>query len=249
MVIRLKEPSMYQRNCPQCNEIIVYTNKYYYNNSVKANRKCRKCGDINGNKTKWSDPNIREKMIKNNKRFSGKTHSEQTKQEMSNSRKGELHPMYGKHINEKTKRALSIANKNKVFTDEYRQKLSLALKKRKLTEEHKQNISLGIRKYIIDCFPSGPIYNKTACKIFDEINKEMGWNGRHAENGGEFCIKELGYWVDYYEPTLNLVIEYDETRHKYKIEKDKKRQVEIETLLRCKFFRLPENTDWRQILK
>ena len=35
----------------------------------------------------------------------------------------------------------------------------------------------------------------------------------HAENIGEFCIKELGYFLDYYEPNLNLVIEWNEKQH------------------------------------
>ena len=65
---------------------------------------------------------------------------------------------------------------------------------------------------------------------------------RHAENGGEFYIKELGYWVDYYEPNLNLVIEWDEPHHKKQIKKDMYRAKEIIKETGCKFFRIDEET-------
>ena len=80
----------------------------------------------------------------------------------------------------------------------------------------------------------------------------MQWDGQHAENGGEYCIKELGYWVDYYEPTLNLVIEYDEPYHSRKINqiKDLARQKEIEEYLGCKFYRIKQGEEnlWRTII-
>ena len=61
-------------------------------------------------------------------------------------------------------------------------------------------------------------------------------------NGGEFYIKELGYWVDGYDKDKNVVIEIDEKRH-FDIngnlhKKDIKRQDEIMDLLKCKFIRL-----------
>ena len=64
----------------------------------------------------------------------------------------------------------------------------------------------------------------------------------HAENGGEYHIKELGYWVDGYSPTKNIVIEYDEEYHftkngRYR-KKDIQRQLEIEKFLNCIFIRI-----------
>jgi len=98
-----------------------------------------------------------------------------------------------------------------------------------------------------------PNYSKDACELFDEINRELSWNGQHAENGGEFFIKELGYWVDYYEPNLNIVIEYDDKSHnlKSKKERDARRQQEIEQHLGCKFYRIPFNrkAGWKKIIQ
>lgn len=96
-----------------------------------------------------------------------------------------------------------------------------------------------------------PFYNSDACKLFDQINEELGWNGRHAENGGEYHID--GYWLDYYEPTLNVVIEYDEPHHYVNeklSEKDVIRQTTIEEKLKCKFYRIKssEEDKWKEIL-
>jgi hypothetical protein len=59
-------------------------------------------------------------------------------------------------------------------------------------------------------------------------------------NGGEFYIKELGYWLDRYDVNLNLVLEYDEKGHKYKKEKYMIRENEVKMFLKCNFFRIRE---------
>ena len=71
-----------------------------------------------------------------------------------------------------------------------------------------------------------PNYNINACKIFEKLEKDIGLNGMHALKGKE---KRIGrFWVDYYEPIKNIVIEYDEPHHFNKNgelkEKDKYRQ-------------------------
>lgn len=49
----------------------------------------------------------------------------------------------------------------------------------------------------------------------------------------------LKYYIDYYIPSLNIAIEYDENNHKYyTYEQHKGRQIEIERELGCKFIRL-----------
>lgn len=95
--------------------------------------------------------------------------------------------------------------------------------------------------------PFSPGFNINACEIFDKINETFGWNGVHALNGGEH--KVLSYFVDYYEPKLNLVIEYDEKYHKYHKEKDIVRQEKIVEQLKCDFIRVQEGEDWEDILK
>jgi very-short-patch-repair endonuclease len=77
----------------------------------------------------------------------------------------------------------------------------------------------------------------------------LEWKGYHALNGGEYHIKELGYWMDYYEPSINLVIEYDELHHTRRTEKDARRQREIEDYLQCRFGRINENTPFEDVIK
>jgi hypothetical protein len=63
---------------------------------------------------------------------------------------------------------------------------------------------------------------------------------QHAENGGEFHIKELGYWVDGYSKEKNIVLEYYEPFHQNQVERDKRRKQEIIEHLRCQFIEIKE---------
>ena len=122
------------------------------------------------------------------------------------------------------------------------EKMRAKLKGRTLSIEHRRKIRLGVIKARSKHQKLYPNYSPEACKLFEKINKELKLNGQHAENGGEYLIKELGYWVDYYEPDLNLIIEYDEAHHfnaQGKLrERDKRRQREIEKKLNCIFIRI-----------
>ena len=49
--------------------------------------------------------------------------------------------------------------------------------------------------------------------MYDIANEIFGWKLRHAMNGGEYYIKELGYWVDGYDKENNIIYEFDEHQH------------------------------------
>lgn len=112
-----------------------------------------------------------------------------------------------------------------------------------LSKEHKKKIRKSHIKRLRN-EDIRPKYNRKACNLFDKLNKTFGWGIRHAENGGEKYV-DCGFWVDGYEPKLNLVIEYDESHHfrvdKLK-EKDIKREQKIKNELDCKFVRIREET-------
>lgn len=80
-------------------------------------------------------------------------------------------------------------------------------------------------------------FNPIACKIIDEYGDKFGYNFQHAMNGGEYHIKELGYFVDGYDKENNVVIEYYEPRHyrRQNLIRDMRRQTEIIDYLKCKF--------------
>lgn len=136
----------------------------------------------------------------------------QWRKKFSKNRIGSKNPKYGKKDSSKTRR-----------------------KKRLAAIKH-------IKRRIKNGGQLTPGYNLDACKLIDEYGKEHGYNFQHAENGGEFYIRELGYWLDGYDKEKNTVIEVDEKHHYNKdgklSEKDINRQIEIENFLKCKFLRV-----------
>lgn len=123
---------------------------------------------------------------------------------------------------------ISKTNKTRIFDDTTIKKMRISAIKR--IEKHKLN-----GKQLI------PSFNPDACLIIDEYGKKNGYNFQHAMNGGEYHIKELGYWVDGYDRDKNVVLEIDEKRH-FKNgnlkKKDINRMNEIKKFLNCKFIRL-----------
>ena len=117
-----------------------------------------------------------------------------------------------------------------------------------LPEEMKEKQRIGAINYIKrtkgDCKPR---YSIKACKYINKLNEKNNWHLQHAENGGEFQIG--GYFVDGYDKDLNIVFEYDESRH-YKdwrnnelTDKDINRQNFIISKLNCEFWRYNEKLD------
>jgi hypothetical protein len=87
-------------------------------------------------------------------------------------------------------------------------------------------------------------YNPIACKYFDTLSKEKGWDLRHAENGGEVVIN--GYFLDAYDEKRNIVVEYDEPHHYVNgslKKKDIDRMNRIIHHMGCKFYRYNERTN------
>jgi len=130
---------------------------------------------------------------------------------------------YNKNGNKGTFKEGHKLNQNKIHSEETKNKMSL---------KHRINRSLLIQGTI-----QFPNFNPKACYIIEKYGENNGYNFQHALNGGEFYIKELGYWVDGYDKEKNVVIEYQEKHHLHPkhIEKDKRRKEEIIKILKCKF--------------
>ena len=71
----------------------------------------------------------------------GKHHSAETCLKISESHKGENHPMFGKHHSAETRKKLSEARKGKHHSDGTRLKMSAALKGRNHSDETRQKMS------------------------------------------------------------------------------------------------------------
>lgn len=204
------------RNCPVCRIEVIYSRKYSLNRAVRLHRKCKSCVQ----KGKKHSEEIKQKIHENHSRYwLGKTFSEEHKRKLSanNSRY-----WLGKNQSEEHKRKLNEAKTGK--------------KRAPFSTEHKKNIRLA---RIADMEKKHgqihPNYNPEACKLIEEYGKQHDYSFQHAENGGEFHIKELGFWVDGYDKEKNVVIEVYEPKHSNTVKKDKQRQQEIEEHLGCEF--------------
>ena len=151
------------------------------------------------------------------------------------SKKGKNNPQYGR-----------------IYTEEERKHYGKLVKNSpKYQEFHKSGRSaeisrnLVIKRIMEYGVPIG--VNKNSCKFFDKLNEVLGWNGKHAfNNDTKMEHKELGYLLDYYEPNINLIIEWDEERHYYRNgklkEKDIERQNNLINKIGCQFYRIREKT-------
>lgn len=202
-------------------------------------RTCVLCGDVKS---------VQDKRA-SQKKYCGKCKylSPDRSEKLSFSKSGKRHHFFGKKLPTEHRKKISKGNTGKTLSIEARKKLSKSSTGKpgtrngvKLSEGIKRKIRIGgieayKRKYKV--YPN-PTVNPNACKLFDELEKKFKLNGIYAtKSGKEYHIVDLGYWVDYYEPTKNIVIEYYERHHNRPVrrEKDKARQEEIQKYLGCKF--------------
>jgi hypothetical protein len=97
---------------------------------------------------------------------------------------------------------------------ETREKMSehAGMKGKKHSEESKAKMRKARIKKIREL---GSIlsYNKDACEFFELYDLENNSSGQYAEKGGEYCIEELGFFLDYVNHETKMIIEYDEKHH------------------------------------
>jgi hypothetical protein len=91
-----------------------------------------------------------------------------------------------------------------------------------------------------------PGINKTACDWFEKLDKKLKTKGKYGLQGnGEYRIPILGYYLDYINFKLKIIIECDEESHYHfgKLKKkDLKRQKEIKKHFKSfKFFRIKQS--------
>jgi hypothetical protein len=89
----------------------------------------------------------------------------------------------------------------------------------------------------------GIIYSKIACDIIDEYGKNNGFSFSHAENGGEFKVRngKIIYSLDGYDKFKNVAVEVDGQDH-FHSDKLRKKDIERENIIKeilgCKFIRI-----------
>ena len=206
----------WSKNCPECDSIQYYSSKGNMKRAVDTDMLCVSCSQM-GNR----NPNY------------GLSRSESHRRAISIANMGNQN-MLGKHHTEETKQKIRLSklgDKNPMyggygFTDEHKLKLRLA----------------SIRAIEARRGQVMPNYNPSSIPIIEQKAKELGITDlQHAENGGEYHIKELGYWVDGYSKEKNIVIEYYEPFHNKTVERDERRETEITEHLGCKFLIIKDN--------
>jgi hypothetical protein len=217
-------------------------NNPFYNKTHSDEVK-RKIGEIVTEK--YNNPKLREKVSEirkewhktNANSFKGKTHSKETKSTLSDKAKNRW-----EDVVERDKMSQKIIEWYKSNDNPFKGKSH--------SYNSKKNMRLAAIKRIEEAKFNGgqmmPNYNPMAIPIIEHIASEWGITDlQHAENSGEFYIKELGYFVDGYSKKNNTVIEFDEKYHlsEKQQNKDKQRQDMIGKLLKCKFIRIDENNN------
>lgn len=214
--------SEFIRNCPDCGKELKYSRKSNLNYAIRVNGKCSHCAKVGKmNNTKEWRENI-------SKALTGRKFTKEWKEKLRKASTG--HKDSKETI--KKKRIAMTGQKNPFYG-----KTHSAKTKRILRLKFHERMQA---KYGKD--GACPMYNPDACLIIEQYAKQNGYTFQHALNGGEFYIKELGYWVDGYDKDKNVVIEYYETHHRKnaEIKKDKRRIKEIKRVLNCKIIILKE---------
>jgi len=137
--------------------------------------------------------------------------------------------------------------KRNVFSDKWRKNMAIAHKnsavwKQSMNTTEYKEIHRQKMLRIIKENKLSVAYNQKACEVFNYLNKKLNWNGLHAKNGKEQVINV--FYLDYYEPTLNLTIEWDEKHHKKAKQKQRDgfKQKIITEQINCEFYRVDDIT-------
>lgn len=133
-------------------------------------------------KTKMSDSLRGEKHP-----MYGKHHSEESKRKMSESTSGKNHPMYGKHLSDITKNKLRESHKRENLSEETLRKMSESRKGKRLSEETKQKIIESKYRKVM-CVETGIVYDSikqaaSAVGCFS-TNISAACNGRQPTAAG-----------------------------------------------------------------
>lgn len=247
----------YNKLCPSCRCIQYYATKKGLIVAIKRNRICKICSNIGEKNPNYGKPCPQHVKEIIRRTHIGRVDSEETRQKKRENITGIKNPMfgltgslcpnYGIKRTEEHKQRLHDLKWAVPISQSHRDKISVGLTGRVLSSETKRKQRLAKIQYIIKQNGSiAPRYNKRACEYFNEMERTRGWNGLYASKNGEFFVKSLGYFVDYYEPTYNIIVEYDEPTH-YNIDntlkkRDNERMIEIIEYLHCKFLRYNERT-------
>jgi hypothetical protein len=236
-----KYESEYNRECPQCGDLIFHKNERALKQAIRNGSKpCKKCTAKNQYEKRvregtWNCTNKGQSLKRDKPKFWKLCPTDGCVELMGYTT---LHIL--------KQNPTTVCKKCARNTDEVNNKLRLAIKNESAETKRRRRTS-AIKRLERNITKEGkmlaPNYNLKSIPILEQVAKDLGITDlQHAENGGEFYIKELGYWVDGYSKEKNIVFEFDEPGHFSKDgllkRKDQIRQKEIEEYLNCIFIRI-----------
>lgn len=174
--------------------------------------------------------------------WKNKKHSEETIKKMKDSHSGENNHMYGKSLYDYWLEKYGLEETEKRYA-KFRKNVSSGNKKRYENKDEREKTRLATLKSVEKKYGQiRPFYNDSGCEIIRWLNMYYDFNFKHAENGGEYFIKDLHYWVDGYDENKNIVVEIYERTHYNRNgelkEKEINRENRIINYLNCKFMRV-----------
>lgn len=189
----------FKKNCPICKKELIYASQSALKLSLKKNCVCHQCNT--------------QRIMANPSDALQKTFFKKgDRPKNADMRKGKtLIELYGEE------RAKEIINKYKhrICNEEANKKRSISCKLagcgltnkgRKCTAENKKKFRLLMVARLQKTNKSfHPPYNEKACAVFDALASATNTHISHALNGGEVHLPSLGYWVDGYDKTNNIV--------------------------------------------
>lgn len=89
---------MYERNCPECNAVIKYKNKYNLQHGTQVNAKCKSCRKKPENNYFYNKSHSEEVKNKIRKVRTGSKLKDSTKQKLSEKFSGNKNRMYGRSV-------------------------------------------------------------------------------------------------------------------------------------------------------
>tara|TARA_A100001391_G_C4977696_1_gene254423 strand:+ start:73 stop:831 length:759 start_codon:yes stop_codon:yes gene_type:complete len=246
--MKRKNNTEWSRKCSRCDNILFYSVKYSRDNAERNKTKCRECysSDRKGTSFTWTEEQKKRFSKTRKKYLQENPFTEEHRKNMSAAKKGRKLTKEWKSKIKKNNSKYWLGKKRSPETIEKISKSRIKqgspwLIGQKFSDERKRKMRISRIAYMNSCSDTqiSPTYNKDSIPILENKAKELGITDlQHAENGGEYHIKELGYWVDGYSKEKNIVLEYYERAHKSQIEKDIRRKQEIINHLGCEFYEI-----------
>lgn len=228
---------IWKKNCPLCDDEQQYSSKKALLASIEKNCLCGSCARSGKNNPQYGKTGTN----------AGKTFSKEHRRKISESKLGNKHWGYGKHLTNTHKKNQSKSLRIAFKDARIKERQSHAQHVRYLNKIEREKTSKSVKKVWCDPEIRKKYINAISISHWLKVRCDMGqtellnkWNalGFHFEQNYQVCSGDLLYYLDGYDKEKNVILEYDgkyHTKPSQKI-KDSVRQQNIIDILHPKKF-------------